>query len=75
MRPSVSLHLQQAHFHSGHSTESLILSIIDDLRSDVDSNIAAALILFELSAAFDMVDHNVLENRIAAAGRSGMALH
>lgn len=49
----------QAAFHSAHSTEAVILSVLDNLHIEGDIVHFSALVLLDLSAAFDTVDHNI----------------
>ena len=51
-----------------------MLSVLNDLHQHLDCDQTAALILLDLSAAFDMVDHDIMANRIEAAGVTGTAL-
>ena len=57
-----------------HSTETLI-KVLNDIRINSDSNNLSILVLLDLSAAFDTVDHCVLLNRLENwVGLSGMVL-
>ena len=49
----------QSGFRQGHSTESetAVLRVLSDILQAVDRGDTAALILLDLSAAFDTVDH------------------
>ena len=54
----------QSGFRPGHSTETVVLRVMSDLLEAVDSGDVAALVLLDLSAAFDTVDHNILCRRL-----------
>ncbi len=67
------------HFQSGfrvhNSTETALIKIINDIRFNSDSGKISVLVLLDLSAAFDTVDHNILLERLENwLGLSGMAL-
>ena len=55
-----------------HSTETLLLKVLNDLLLACDQNSPSILILLDLSAAFDTVDHNkmlyILKNDIGIGG-------
>ncbi len=58
-----------------HSTEIALIKIINDIRFNSDSGKISVLVLLDLSAAFDTVDHNMLLERLENwVGLSGMAL-
>ena len=79
----ITSHLERnslsARFQSGfrryHSTETAVLRIANDILSSNDSGKVTALILLDLSAAFDTIDHEILLNRLTTdVGVSGIAL-
>ena len=47
-----------------HSTETAILRVLSDILQAVDRGDFAALVLLDLSAAFDTVDHEILIQRL-----------
>ena len=51
---------RQSSYHRGHSTETAMLCVYNDLVRAVDSKLVTALVLLDLSSAFDMVDHSTL---------------
>ena len=46
----------------GHSTESALLKVKSDLLYAMDNQEVICLVLLDLSAAFDTVDHDLLLN-------------
>ncbi len=69
------LEVFQSGFKAFHSTESALLKVFNDLLLVTDSGHSAILMLLDLSAAFDTVDHGILISRIEHhVGIKGTAL-
>ncbi|XP_048031480.1 uncharacterized protein LOC125258536 [Megalobrama amblycephala] len=64
----------QSGFKSGHSTETALLSVTEALRLARATSKSSVLILLDLSAAFDTVNHQILLSTLKSKGISGTAL-
>ena len=68
----IDLHLEnndmldpyQSGYRKHHSTETAMLNITNDMLQIKDYNQSTALVSIDLSAAFDLVDHDILVNRL-----------
>ncbi|KAJ1213667.1 hypothetical protein NDU88_001299 [Pleurodeles waltl] len=61
-------------FRTNHSTETALISVTDDISTLMDNGETVALILLDLSAAFDTVCHHTLITRLRSTGIQGQAL-
>ena len=70
------LPILQSGFRPRHSTETAILRVMSDILLAVDDRgDFAALVLLDLSAGFDTVDHDILLRRLQTSfGIHGVAL-
>ena len=56
----------QSAYRQFHSVETAIVRVLNDLLLAVDDHGEAVLVLLDLSAAFDTVDHDILLTRLSA---------
>jgi hypothetical protein len=65
----------QSAYRQNHSTETALLKVLNDILVSVDKGDGVILILLDLSAAFDTIDHNMLIDRLGEQiGVKGPAL-
>src|SRR4051812_20966950 len=65
----------QSAYRKFHSAETALLRIYNDLLHSISQHKLSALVLLDLSAAFDTIDHNILLSRLTSNfGISGSAL-
>ena len=72
MAGQIDLHLEnndlldpyQSGYRKNHSTETAMLNITNDMLQMKDYNLSTAIVSIDLSAAFDLVDHDILVNRL-----------
>ncbi|MCG8430354.1 MAG: reverse transcriptase family protein, partial [Candidatus Omnitrophica bacterium] len=56
--------VNQSAYRRGHSTETVLLKVTDSILSSLDQGEEVLLVLLDLSAAFDTVDHSMLLDRL-----------
>ncbi len=62
-------------FRPSHSTETAHIRVTNDLLLSSDHGCISLLVLLDLSAVFDTIDHNIILNRLEnSVGISGSAL-
>ena len=64
----------QSGFRPGHSTETALLAVKESLQTAQAASLSSVLILLNLSAAFDIVNHSILLSSLTATGICGTAL-
>ena len=55
---------RQSAYRKFHSTETALLRVQNDILCSLDQNKATVLVMLDLSAAFDTIDHNTLLGRL-----------
>ena len=66
----------QSGFRPHHSTETALIKVTNDIRLNTDARKVSVLVLLDLSAVFDTVDHEILLQRLEDwVGISGSALN
>ena len=65
----------QSAYRENHSTETALLKILNDILMACDEGKVSVLVLLDLSAAFDTIDHTILCDRLSRCfGISGVVL-
>uniref|UniRef100_A0A803SSM3 Reverse transcriptase domain-containing protein n=1 Tax=Anolis carolinensis TaxID=28377 RepID=A0A803SSM3_ANOCA len=64
----------QSGFRPGFSTEMALVALVDDLRRELDRGSVTLLVLLDISAAFDTIDHGILLGRLSGMGLGGTVL-
>ena len=67
--------MYQSAYKPQHSTETALLCVCEDIKKALDRKNGTALVMIDLSAAFDTIDHHILLHRLCHRyGVSGAAL-
>ena len=56
--------VRQSAYRKGYSTETALLIVVNDILSNMNKKQVSILVLLDLSAAFDTVDHAILLRRL-----------
>ena len=65
----------QSAYRDKHSTETALIKVQNDILSALDADSSAILLMLDLSAAFDTIDHDILLSRLCNVyGITGNAL-
>ena len=59
-----NLFVTQSAYRERHSTETALLKVQSDIFTALDSGSGAVLLMLDLSAAFDTIDHGILLSRL-----------
>ncbi len=54
----------QSAYREGHSTETVLLRVQNDILMELEKGKVVMLVLLDLSAAFDTIDHEILLKRL-----------
>ena len=65
----------QSAYKQFHSCETALVRVQNDILRAVDNNCCVVLLLLDLSAAFDTVDHTILLNRLSLKGKTGIGFN
>lgn len=68
------LNYQQSGFRRFHSTQSVLLRILDDVRQGIDQGLVTVLVLFDFSKAFDTLNHSLILSQLRSFGFDQLSL-
>jgi len=58
-------YMYQSGFRKGHSTEAMLVRLLSDIYGAIDKYQVTLLALFDVNAAIDTVDHQILLQRLS----------
>lgn len=61
-------------YRKGHSTQTCLIRLLDDVRLVGDSRLVTILVSIDFSKAFDRVNHNILLNKLKSLNFSYFTL-
>lgn len=64
----------QSAYRRNYSTETALLKVMNDILLNINKQHVTILVLLDLSAAFDIVDHSILLNRLSSKLSLNIAL-
>ena len=59
--------IERSAYKSGHSTETALISFVNDMLNAIDNGNLSLLTMLDISAAFDTIDHTILLERLHAS--------
>jgi hypothetical protein len=62
--PNSLIDYHQSAYRANHSTETGLLKVQNDILRAIDDGYGVYLVLLDLSAAFDTIDHTILIRRL-----------
>ena len=65
----------QSGFRAGHSTQTTLLKLVDDVRLAMEQQKITLVVLFDFSKAFDLVDHTILLEKLKSLGCSNITIN
>lgn len=68
------LHSSQTGFHPQHGTETALLTVVEKDKKNLDKGGSTAILLLDLSAAFDTVNYDILIHRLRNFGLSSSVI-